>query len=183
MSLSVKQRGGGLLDLPAPEQQPKIDIPSNRVSKPTTKITKAQRAELRLKFGGHCAYCGCPLPVKGWHADHVEPVLRDFEFIRAPIGSGFTHISRSTGNVYHPDRHTLDNLFPACAPCNLFKATFSIEDFRKEISEQVNRARAYSVNFRTAERFGLIELVQKPVVFWFEQYNGEAQQGQDQNYD
>lgn len=41
---------------------------------------------------------------------------------------------------------------------------------RKEISYQIERARAYSVNFRTAERFGLIEIVDKPVVFWFEQY-------------
>ena len=26
------------------------------------KLTKAQRAELREKFGGRCAYCGCVLP-------------------------------------------------------------------------------------------------------------------------
>ncbi|EDE2175734.1 HNH endonuclease, partial [Salmonella enterica] len=24
-----------------------------------TTITKKQRAELRMKFGGRCAYCGC----------------------------------------------------------------------------------------------------------------------------
>jgi hypothetical protein len=41
---------------------------------------------------------------------------------------------------------------------------------RKEISQQVERARTYSVNFRTAERFGLVEIVDKPVVFWFEHY-------------
>ncbi|HHR4690493.1 TPA: HNH endonuclease, partial [Salmonella enterica] len=35
-------------------------------------LTKKQRAELRMKFGGRCAYCGCVLPEKGWHADHVE---------------------------------------------------------------------------------------------------------------
>lgn len=37
-------------------------------------LTKKQRAELRMKFGGRCAYCGCELPEKGWHADHVEAV-------------------------------------------------------------------------------------------------------------
>jgi hypothetical protein len=36
------------------------------------KLTKAQRAELREKFGCRCACCGCPLPEKGWHADYVE---------------------------------------------------------------------------------------------------------------
>ncbi|WP_234011263.1 hypothetical protein, partial [Cronobacter sakazakii] len=41
--------------------------------------------------------------------------------------------------------------------------------------KQVERARAYSVNFRTAERFGLLHIVEKPVVFWFEQYNEQKQ--------
>jgi hypothetical protein len=40
-------------------------------------LTKKQRAELRMKFGGRCAYCGCELPEKGWHADHVEAALRN----------------------------------------------------------------------------------------------------------
>lgn len=35
-------------------------------------LTKKQRAILREKFGGKCAYCGCELPEKGWHADHVS---------------------------------------------------------------------------------------------------------------
>ncbi|EPC3581060.1 HNH endonuclease, partial [Citrobacter braakii] len=34
--------------------------------------------------------------------------------------------------------------------------------------------RSYSVNFRTAERFGLVEVVEKPVVFWFEKYQEGA---------
>lgn len=38
-------------------------------------LTKKQRAELRMKFGGRCAYCGCELGEK-WHADHVKPVIR-----------------------------------------------------------------------------------------------------------
>lgn len=38
-------------------------------------LTKKQRAELRMKFGGLCAYCGCELGEK-WHADHVKPVIR-----------------------------------------------------------------------------------------------------------
>lgn len=64
-------------------------------------------------------------------------------------------------------------IFPSCAPCNLLKTTYSLEMFRKQVSLQVERGRRSSVNFRTAERFGLISVVNKPVVFWFEQYEGE----------
>lgn len=39
------------------------------------KLTKKQRAELRDKFGGRCAYCGVDLPER-WHADHYEAVKR-----------------------------------------------------------------------------------------------------------
>ena len=146
----------------------KIDMGDDRYSKPKNKITKAQRAELRLKFGGKCAYCGCVLPEKGWHADHVEPIRRDFDVVFSPAHGA--HISRSNGKALKPELHALENLFPACAPCNLFKATWSIEGMRKEITRQVERARAYSVNFRTAERFGLVEVIDNPVVFWFEIY-------------
>ncbi|EBU8924256.1 HNH endonuclease [Salmonella enterica subsp. enterica serovar Brandenburg] len=93
-------------------------------------LTRKQRERLRMKFGGRCAYCGCVLPEKGWHADHVQAVLR------------------------------------------MLKTTYSLEMFRKQVSLQVERGRRSSVNFRTAERFRLISVVNKPVVFWFEQYEG-----------
>ncbi|ELY4601498.1 HNH endonuclease [Cronobacter malonaticus] len=138
-------------------------------------LTKKQRAELREKFGGRCAYCGCELPMKGWHADHVEPALR--KWTPGERQADGTRRTVATGEFWRPENDVIGNLFPACAPCNLFKATFGIEVFREQIAAQAERARAYSVNFRTAERFGLVEVVEKPVVFWFEQYaetGGEA---------
>ena len=45
------------------------------------KLTKAQREQVRLKFGGKCAYCGCDLPER-WHADHIEPIGRTDWFAR-----------------------------------------------------------------------------------------------------
>ena len=169
--MKVLNNKGAVIELPNfSELLPKVESDDGRFSKPKNKISKEQRAELRLKFGGRCAYCGCTLPEKGWHADHVEPVRRDFEMVRAPAGSRVTHRARSTGKVMHPELHAIENLFPACAPCNLFKGALSVEGMRKEISRQVERARAYSVNFRTAERFGLIEVTEKPIVFWFEMY-------------
>lgn len=128
-------------------------------------MTKKQRENLRMLFGGRCAYCGCELPEKGWHADHVEPIYRKTDMINGKMVS--------TGECFNPEKDTEDNLVPACAPCNLFKSVYSIEVFREEIKKQADRARKSSVNFRTAERFGLIELVDKPVVFWFEQYQQE----------
>ncbi|WP_313073242.1 HNH endonuclease [Atlantibacter hermannii] len=142
------------------------------------KLTKTQRAELRMKFGGRCAYCGCELPEKGWHADHVEAALRKWEFgTRRANG---TRRAIATGEYWRPENDALGNLVPACAPCNLFKATFSVELFRAQIAEQAERARQYSVNFRTAERFGQIHVTSSPVVFWFEKYqpdNGVTVEG------
>ncbi|OAT17999.1 hypothetical protein M977_03787 [Buttiauxella gaviniae ATCC 51604] len=135
-------------------------------------ITKKQRAELRMKFGGRCAYCGCQLPEKGWHADHVEAALRKWEFGERQA-NGTRKIIYS-GDHWRPENDVLENMFPACAPCNLFKATLTVEVFREQIAAQADRARLYSVNFRTAERFGLVEVIVKPVIFWFEQYQSEV---------
>lgn len=131
-------------------------------------LTKKQRAELRLKFGGRCAYCGCELPEKGWHADHVEPIYR---------GRDFNWTVTDDGKLQHVDRLAIrksldqvENMNPACKQCNLFKGGHTLESFRKQLTAQVQRARLYSTNFRTAERFGMVQVIEKPVVFWFEQY-------------
>lgn len=136
-------------------------------------LTKKQRAELRLKFGGRCAYCGCELPEKGWHADHVQAVLRKSEQCMKSAAKGIFKL-KATGEVFRPEAECIENIVPACAPCNLLKTTYSLEMFRKQVSLQVERGRRSSVNFRTAERFGLIKAVDKPVVFWFEQYQVET---------
>lgn len=135
-------------------------------------LTRKQRERLRMKFGGRCAYCGCELPEKGWHADHVQAVLRKSERCMKAAEKGIFRL-KSTGDVFRPEADCPENIFPSCAPCNLLKTTYSLEMFRKQVSLQVERGRRSSVNFRTAEHFGLISVVNKPVVFWFEQYEGE----------
>ncbi|HGF6660834.1 TPA: HNH endonuclease [Salmonella enterica] len=135
-------------------------------------LTRKQRERLRMKFGGRCAYCGCELPEKGWHADHVQAVLRKSERCMKAAEKGIFRL-KSTGDVFRPEADCPENIFPSCAPCNLLKTTYSLEMFRKQVSLQVERGRRSSINFRTAERFGLISVVNKPVVFWFEQYEGE----------
>lgn len=135
-------------------------------------LTRKQREKLRMKFGGRCAYCGCELPEKDWHADHVQAVLRKSEQCMKAAEKGIFRL-KTTGEVFRPEADCPENIFPSCAPCNLLKTTYSLEMFRKQVSLQVERGRRSSVNFRTAERFGLISVVNKPVVFWFEQYEGE----------
>jgi len=131
-------------------------------------LTKKQRAELRLKFGGKCAYCGCELAEKGWHADHIEAVYRKWEF--GPRRANGTRRTVATGEHERPENDTMDNLFPACVPCNFFKSVDSVEQFRERIATQVDVTRRASRSYRTAESFGLVLPTNAPVVFWFEKY-------------
>ncbi len=115
-------------------------------------LTKKERQQVWDKSKGYCWYCGFVLPENGWHADH------------------FVAVYRQGAVMWKPNNDTIENTVPSCAPCNLFKSVNSVEDFRREIELQVKRARNKSVNFSTAERFGLIEIIDKPVVFWFEKH-------------
>ncbi|ABS45686.1 MULTISPECIES: HNH endonuclease [Yersinia pseudotuberculosis complex] len=128
---------------------------------------KKQRELLRLKFGGKCAYCGHPLPLTGWHADHIEAVYRNCEWKYKP--NGRRYLGSGTG-MANPHLDCETNQVPACAPCNLFKSTFSVEQFRKKIMTQVDVTRRASRSFRTAEAFGQLIATPTPVIFYFEQY-------------
>ena len=130
-------------------------------------ILNKKRQAIFYKSGGRCWYCGCELQ-KGWHQDHLEPIIRVSELVRDHSNGQFSHKYVNTGDCRRPHLDTIDNLVPSCPPCNLFKSTFNVEAFRLEIQEQTDRARETSVNFRTAERFGLITVKKEPVVFWFE---------------
>ena len=115
-------------------------------------------------FGGKCAYCGCDLPDKGWHEDHVEPIYRHWRW--GEDGKGRS-ITVAVGTSRFPERDDLR--FPSCAPCNILKGVLSVEDFRRVVSERVFALRKYSGDFRHAERFGMVAANEKPVIFWFEQ--------------
>ena len=122
-------------------------------------LTKKQRAELRMKFGGHCAYCGCELGSK-FHADHVEAVRRN-------ISKGYA--------MDRPENDTLENMVPSCVPCNLYKMCDTVEGFRSRIATQVDVTRRASRSYRCAEAFGLVKPTNAPVVFWFEKYQKQEE--------
>ena len=131
-----------------------------------------------MKFGGRCAYCGCELPEKGWHADHVEPVRREWWKDRVKVTWGVGENGglvkteeKQTIGFERPQNDTLENLFPACQSCNLDKHAMSLETWRGVIAHKVQVCRNTSA-FRHAERFGLVAITEKPIVFWFEQYQG-----------
>lgn len=128
-------------------------------------MTKAQRASLREKFGGRCAYCGQPLG-KRWHADHIEPVVRN-DWLKVPRGPDY------------PERDTLENMNPACPPCNIDKHSMSLEDWRGIIQRSNDVLLRDVSTFRRAVRYGLVQLSDSPVKFYFETQppQAEAQKG------
>lgn len=134
------------------------------------KLTPKARADLRMKFGGRCAYCGCELPEKGWHADHVKPVCRELKFAR---DKNDRTVMIATGKLYRPENDTAGNLFPTCRACNIDKGACELEAWREYLQSRiVDGLRRNSSTFRHAERFGRVVLTQDPLVFWFERFAG-----------
>ena len=133
-------------------------------------LSKKQRAELREKFGGRCAYCGQPLGEK-WHAYHVEPIVRNDWFKRA----GFAKELHRPPD--HPERDNLSNLHPACPPCNIDKHSLSLESWREQMQRSNDVLMRDVSTFRRAVRYGLVTLSAKPIVFYFEKLANQAAQG------
>lgn len=136
-------------------------------------LSKAEREVLRMKFGGKCAYCGCELPLKRWHADHVEPVQRKMKYGTDPK-TGYGRLI-NTGEVYCPERDVIENLFPACGPCNIHKGPFSLEGWRKELEDVTGILRRGYPTYRHAVRFGQVIEVSGPIVFWFEKFRAQKE--------
>lgn len=130
------------------------------------KLTKKQREELKMKFGGNCSYCGCELG-KTWHADHLEPCRRDIESYRKENGS---YALRSVGHG-KPETNVIDNFMPACAPCNISKSSYTLESWRNYLRDQIEYLNAYSKKYRMARAYGLVEETGVDVVFYFERFD------------
>ena len=132
----------------------------NMAKKTSMKLTKADRELLRVKFGGRCAYCGDPLG-ETWHADHFRPVKRIIQYVS---GKGAV----TTSECYHTARHCLDNMMPACPPCNIDKHSMDIEDWRRKLQDATNVLERNSPTYRHAKRFKLLHETGVSVTFYFE---------------
>lgn len=122
--------------------------------------TKAQRDALRQMFDGRCAYCGGELGKM--HVDHVEPCIR---VTRDPMGRA---LPASECFMVKPERNTVANMMPACAPCNLHKGGYSLEGWRDIIQRSAAICRRDTSTFKVGERFGVIAVHEQPVKFFFE---------------
>lgn len=109
-----------------------------------------QRERVKHRTNCKCGYCGTDLGLY-YHIDHVKPIYR--------------------GRDDKPKRAGEDdetNMIASCRRCNLWKKTFTVEEFRKEIKDSVRRERNKSASFRLAEDYGLIQENDVKVVFYFE---------------
>lgn len=119
------------------------------------RITKKQREGIYDKYGGRCSYCGDELQ-KGWHIDHIEPILR-----------------RPDGSCDNPENENFDNLTPSCPSCNILKGRNTLEGFRRTIQEFTTTMSKYIVQYKFAKRYGLLRETYKQVEFYFEKTNHE----------
>lgn len=113
----------------------------------------AKRKVIYDKSNGHCWYCGKKLGEKGWHVDHIEPVVRNLV----------------TNEFHHPERDSDENKVPACASCNINKHSMSLESWRKIIEGYVVSLNRDSTQYKLAKRFGLVTEKPIKVTFWFEE--------------
>jgi len=133
-------------------------------------LTPKKRAELFNMFKGKCAYCGCDLPAKGWHADHIEPIIRGGKFV--PVENhGYTSYKYvQNGKCERPENNRDDNYYPSCRSCNINKSSCGLELWRKCLERVVEGMRRDHASFRHAERFGLVKEAETKVVFYFEKF-------------
>ena len=119
-------------------------------------MKKSDRQIVFNKFGGRCAYCGNELPLKGWHCDHIDPIMR-----------GYTQ-EQAERAKFKKGSDDIENKYPACRRCNLWKGAFTVERFRQEIREQPVRINRDVAGYRLAKAFGLIGETDMEVTFYFE---------------
>ncbi len=63
----------------------------------------------------------------------------------------------------------ISNLNPSCRMCNYYKRARGLESMRRDI-KRLNKQLERSFDYRLAKRYGLINEIDKPIVFYYEQY-------------
>jgi 5-methylcytosine-specific restriction endonuclease McrA len=124
-------------------------------------MKKTDRELIFNKYDGKCAYCGCEL-TKGWHADHIKPIVRDF------IYQINKQRFETNGICRNPENENLQNYNPSCPSCNTQKNSYTLEQFRENIKQFVNSLNQYSTQYKFAKKYGLVSETNIEVKFHFE---------------
>ena len=119
-------------------------------------INKKTRELVYNKCNGKCAYCGEDIQYKDMQVDHK---VSQFHY----------RLKKHKKYTDNEDKDNIDNLLPSCRVCNKWKSSHSVEQFRKEIGEQLKRLKEYNPNYRFATKYKLIQETPHPIVFYFEQ--------------
>lgn len=85
-------------------------------------IPKSVRKQVYAKYNGHCAYCGCEIPEKGFNVDHLH-CLRNYEYTEE-----FTGI----------DVHDISNLMPEKRDTSHPKACYTNSYWTDEMNAGFN---------------------------------------------
>ena len=132
---------------------------------------KRKRTKIINKFNSRCAYCGDPIHdeqrakegISRMQVDHVIP-RHNFETC---IKNNF-NVPHFLVHLTLDDVNHVDNLFPCCIVCNRLKDTLFLEDFRRELGNQLERAYKYSTNYRIAKKYNQVKETPHEIVFYFE---------------
>ncbi|RQX94991.1 HNH endonuclease [Burkholderia stagnalis] len=133
-----------------------------------SRLTKAEREQVRQMFGGRCAYCGTELTQR-WHADHFNPVRRDLAIVQTERGYRF-----KSGPPTRPEFDVFENFMPSCVPCNIDKHAMDLEAWRKKLSRTLDVLNGNYPTYRHARRFGLLIETPAPIIFYFERVAADA---------
>lgn len=137
-------------------------------------MTKKQREEVRLKFGGLCAYSGAPLK-DDWQVDHVTSKIKH-KYDTYFNSNSVDEIKERLKECDH-----VDNLFPALRIVNHYKRGHDLEGFRRYMLNFHKRFEKLPKNTKilktqkrkeymckVAEAFGISGSKQFSGVFYFE---------------
>src|ERR1700745_1082222 len=112
------------------------------------KLSKSEREQVRLKFGGLCAYCGHPLPAR-WHVDHFHAVVR-------------CAYGKHKGVMERPEHDTINNMMPSCPMCNISKHRLSLDEWRKWLTGHLQSLNKNHSIYRLMKAYGLVVETGKP---------------------
>ena len=128
------------------------------------KISPEIRKAVYDKYNRHCAYCGCVIDYKNMQVDHLIP-LRNWD-----------------GSHTEEELWSIENLMPSCRQCNHYKRANTLQDFREAIEQIPFKLNRDSSIYRIGIKYGMIEIKEHPVLFYFEKVKLQKNKNNNNSY-